>query len=471
MKFYNRKKELNTINEWVNLSKKSTQVGVIFGRRRIGKTRLIKEALSKKNYLYFFIERKPITELLSDFKEAIAELADLPSGIQFQDLTAFLQLIVQIAEKKQLILVFDEFQNFRYIDPKVFGIFQQWIDEIKDNKGLTIIFIGSMFGLMKKIFTEYKEPLYGRLTGQINLKPLSPIIEKEILADLGIYTPENLLKFHIIFGGIPRYYDLLSDRINMIHTPMDAIKQLIVSPYSILKEEGKAVLMEEFGKKFMVYFSILQAISSGYHTRNQISGASGLNYNQLSPYLSSLEKHYELIERRTPIFSNKEQSKTSAFYIRDNFLAFWFRYLHKYSRLVEIEAYDRLNDIISKDFTIFEGTGFESLVMKLLIALNGNSNWQFSFDDIGRYWDRMNREIDIIFINHIEKYIFFGECKVNGNRVNKKMWQTLTQKSSHILQKHQKYQAIYGAFVVKNVEKAFQKGCIYSLKDLLEIIH
>ena len=145
--------------------------------------------------------------------------------------------------------------------------------------------------------------------------------------------------------------------------------------------------------------------------------------------------------------------------------------MHKYSRLVEIEAYDRLNDIISKDFTIFEGTGFESLVMKLLIALNGNSNWQFSFDDIGRYWDRMNREIDIIFINHIEKYIFFGECKVNGNRVNKKMWQTLTQKSSHILQKHQKYQAIYGAFVVKNVEKAFQKGCIYSLKDLLEIIH
>jgi hypothetical protein len=82
-----------------------------------------------------------------------------------------------------------------------------------------------------------------------------------------------------------------------------------------------------------------------------------------------------MIGRRTPIFSNKAQSKTSAFYIRDNFLTFWFRYLHKYSRLVEIEAYDRLNDIISKDFNILEGTGFESLTMKLLIALNGNSNW------------------------------------------------------------------------------------------------
>ncbi|ETR67782.1 MAG: hypothetical protein OMM_11215 [Candidatus Magnetoglobus multicellularis str. Araruama] len=99
MKFYNRKIELDTINEWVNLSKKSTQVGVIFGRRRIGKTRLIKESLKKKNYLYFFIERKPITELLNDFIEAIADLIDLPSGIQLQDFTTFFQLIVQIAQK------------------------------------------------------------------------------------------------------------------------------------------------------------------------------------------------------------------------------------------------------------------------------------------------------------------------------------------------------------------------------------
>ncbi|ETR67783.1 MAG: ATPase [Candidatus Magnetoglobus multicellularis str. Araruama] len=328
-----------------------------------------------------------------------------------------------------------------------------------------------MFGLMKKIFTEYKEPLYGRLTGQINLKPFSPIIEKEILDDLGIYTPENLLKFHIIFGGIPRYYDLLSDRIHSIRTPMDAIKQLIVSPYSLLKDEGKAVLMEEFGKKFMVYFSILQAISSGYHTRNQISGALGLNCNQLSPYLNSLEKHHELIERRTPIFSNKAQSKTSTFYIRDNFLSFWFRYLHKYSRLLEIEAYDRLNKIIINDFNVYEGTGFESLVTKLLIDLNGHSNWQFSFDDIGRYWDRKNREIDIIFINHTEKYIFFGECKINGNRVNSNMWQTLSKKSHHILQKFKDYEAVYGAFVVKNIEKALQKGWIYSLDDLLQLTH
>jgi hypothetical protein len=86
MKFYNLKKELDTIKEWVNLSKKSTQVGVIFGRRRIGKTRLIKESLNKMNYLCFFIERKPITELLKDFQKAIAELTDLPSDAQIQNL-------------------------------------------------------------------------------------------------------------------------------------------------------------------------------------------------------------------------------------------------------------------------------------------------------------------------------------------------------------------------------------------------
>ena len=135
------------------------------------------------------------------------------------------------------MVVFDEFQNFRYIDPSVFSTFQKWIDANQDRTGLTIIFIGSMFSLMKKIFTEYKEPLYGRMTGQILLKPLTPIVEAEILSDLDLFTPANWLRFHVLFGGVPRYYTVLADRAKNLSSPLEAIRELIVSPFAVLKDE------------------------------------------------------------------------------------------------------------------------------------------------------------------------------------------------------------------------------------------
>ena len=103
------------------------------------------------------------------------------------------------------MVVFDEFQNFRYIDPSVFSTFQKWIDANQDRTGLTIIFIGSMFSLMKKVFTEYKEPLYGRMTGQILLKPLTQIVEAEILSDLDLFTPGNWLRFHVLFFRLHKH--------------------------------------------------------------------------------------------------------------------------------------------------------------------------------------------------------------------------------------------------------------------------
>jgi len=448
MRFYNRQIELQTIREWVRLSARRMQVGVVYGRRRIGKTRLVKEAVGRHPFLYFFVERKPLTDLLQDFQEEIGTYTDRYAGTRPENLGAFLDMIGRLATEKSLVVVFDEFQNFRYIDPAVFGTFQKWIDANQDRVGLTVIFVGSMFSLMKKIFTEYKEPLYGRLTGQIFLKPLDPLTEAVILSDLNLYTPENWLRFHTIFGGVPRYYDLLSDRADTVDTPMDAVQSLIVSPYAVLKEEGRALLMEEFGKKYMVYFSILQAVSRGSTTRTQIANATGLNYNRLGPYLDELEKHYELIERQTPVLSRKERSKTSCYRIIDPFTRFWFRYLFKYGRYIEIEAYDALMAIISRDLPVLEGVVFEELITRLLVFLNRQGKWVFPFDEIGRYWDRMNREIDLVAVNRREKTILFAECKLNAKRITPGLWKALEKKSRPILKKHKDFDPVYGVFVV-----------------------
>ena len=470
MKFYDREQEINTIHEWIRLSEKRLQVGVIYGRRRVGKTRLINEAVRGHPFLYCFVERKPLSDLLSDFQEGLSAITDLFSGVTLESLIAFLNLLERLAERQPLVVVFDEFQNFRYIDPSVFSTFQKWIDANQDRTGLTIIFIGSMFSLMKKIFTEYKEPLYGRMTGQILLKPLTPIVEAEILSDLDLFTPANWLRFHVLFGGVPRYYALLADRAENLSSPLEAIRELIVSPFAVLKDEGKALLMEEFGKKYMVYFSILQAISRGSTNRSHIANATGLNYNRLGPYLDDLEKHYELIERRTPIFSKKETSKNSNYRLYDPFTRFWFRYLFKYGRYLEIEAYDTLMSIIEKDLPVLEGIAFENMIRELLCILNRVGKWDFPFEDIGGYWDRKNREIDIVVLNETKHTILFAECKLNARRVNQALMNNLKINSEAILRKRKDLKPIYGAFVVN--EDDFQYAIdekVWSLEKLLLI--
>ena len=144
MKFYDREQEINTIHEWIRLSEKRLQVGVIYGRRRVGKTRLINEAVRGHPFLYCFVERKPLSDLLSDFQEGLSAITDLFSGVTLESLIAFLNLLERLAERQPLVVVFDEFQNFRYIDPSVFSTFQKWIDANQDRTGLTIIFIGSV---------------------------------------------------------------------------------------------------------------------------------------------------------------------------------------------------------------------------------------------------------------------------------------------------------------------------------------
>jgi len=470
MKFYDRKEEIATIREWIRLSEKRLQVGVVYGRRRVGKTRLVNEAMRGHRFLYFFVERKPIPDLLLDFQEELASMTDLYSDVRIEKLTALLNALEKIAKNQPMVVVFDEFQNFRYIDASVFSTFQKWIDANQDRRGLAVIFIGSMFSLMKKIFTEYKEPLYGRMTGQMLLKPLTPIVESEILSDLNFRDPTHWLRFHVLFGGVPRYYALLADRADKISNPIEAIRELIVSPFAVLKDEGKALLMEEFGKKYMVFFSILQAISRGNTTRSQIANAAGLDYNRLGPYLDNLEKHYELIERRTPVFSNKETSKNSSYRLYDPFTRFWFRYLFKYSRYIEIEAYDRLMKIIETDLPVLEGIAFENMITELLLILNGSGKWEFPFEDIGSYWDRTHREIDIVAVNKENRTILLAECKLSAKKIDKDLLDSLKKKSEVILAREKDLKPIYGAFVAtEGKPRRPFAGKIWSLKELLRM--
>lgn len=475
MKFYNREEELKRLQDTYKNLKNSSQLIVLTGRRRIGKTRLVLTSLKERKYLYFFVEKKNMANLLESFCEEIREKLNLSIVGKLSNFDELIKILFEYAKKEGLIVVFDEVSNFRFIDTSVFSTLQKYWDTNKETSRICLVFIGSMFTMMKKIFFDSRESLFGRATLRINLLPLPSLAQKDILSDLGIFSYPNLLHFYSILGGMPKYLELIED-LNLAGKSFDRIMDaLFFNRDAMLKDEGRLILIEEFGKKYPLYFSILQAIASGKTRRNEIADACGVSADSIGPYLYELEDYYELIERKTPIFTIKQKSKMSFYRICDHFFRFWFRYIYRYSHFYEIEAYDRLKALVKQDLATFEGLSFEELIREILIELNKKGKFKIAFSRIGSFWSRRGDEIDIVCVDEKRYQIFFGECKLSLDKNPETEIQLLKEKSRQVKWKIDERKDTLGLFVLEDVslwrKQLKDKGMlVFSLRELLEWI-
>lgn len=289
---------------------------------------------------------------------------------------------------------------------------------------------------MKKIYENSKEPLFGRADFKIHLNPLSVSVLKEILNDHDVYSAENLLDFYTLTGGVAKYIELF-----ILYKSLNkkAMIKTIVSPHSLFLDEGKNRLIEEFGKEYGTYFSILSLIASSKTSRREIESILEKN---VSGHLHRLEKDYDIIRGIKPIGS-APNSKVQKFEIVDNFLAFWFRFIYKYQSIIEAESYQRLRTIILRDFSTFKGRFLEKLFIDLLKEKQ-------SFTQIGSYWERGNKnEIDIVAIDDVDKKIVVAEVKLSAKRLNRDQ---LVRKSTKLLDKYKGYQVEYRLLSLDDIE-------------------
>jgi AAA+ ATPase superfamily predicted ATPase len=241
----------------------------------VGKTRLIREVAGGH---YFFVDKKSSSLLLKEFSESLeASLGTfVPKFTNWDDLVRYL---FEYSKEKHIVAVFDEFQNFKYVDPSVFSIFQKHWDAYSTSSKILLVFIGSYVGLMKKIFTEEKEPLYGRITARIDLKPLKYKFTRQICLDLGITEEEDMAKLYATFGGVPRYYQLIEEY--GLSDYEDILKTLVFADNAVLRDEARQILGGELGRNYTTYFSILEAISFGKNTLKEISDFTGVEMKSL----------------------------------------------------------------------------------------------------------------------------------------------------------------------------------------------
>lgn len=403
MRFYDREKEQQVLGEVLHRSKTEAKMTVLMGRRRIGKTELSLRC-GDETVLYFFVGKKAETLLCQDYVREIREKLDAPILGTPNTFSEVFRFVLQLSENRPFTLVIDEFQNFLKINPAIFSDIQRDWDLHKRSSRLNLIISGSVFTLMTKIFEDKEEPLFGRADEKMVLEPFTTDVLKQILKDFNPdYTPEDLLALYSITGGVPWYVTLLLDK---GRANRDAMLAALTEENSPFINEGKNILIEEFGTDYVTYFSILTCIASGMKTRSEIENELG--NNNIGPYLVKLEDYYKVITKSLPIFA-KENSKKVRYQLNDCFLIFWFRFFYKYQALVENKALKSLGEIIERDYSSVSGLMMERYFMK-------------KFQEEGRYiigkwWDRKGEnEIDLIVVDLIGKEAWIYELKKRGYR-------------------------------------------------------
>ncbi len=427
MKFYDRQSEIAALQDIENSSIETAQMTMMIGRRRVGKTTLLKNAFKATPVLYFFAAKKNEILLCEEFTQEINDKLDIPIG-SFDSFAALFRAIMQLSQRVNFTLIIDEFQEFRNINPSVFSDMQNIWDSAQNTGKINLVLCGSIYSMMKRIFENSKEPLFGRATVRMTVKPFDIATIKEILSDYyQKYTNEDLLAFYMITGGVAKYIEQL---VNQKAFTKKAILDTVFSEGSFFLDEGRNVLIDEFGKDYGNYFSILSLIASSKTDRGQIESVLNMD---VGGYLDRLEKEYNIIKRTRP-FGAKEGSRSNKYKIEDNFLNFWFRFIYKYRSAVEIGNLDYVRDIVERDYETYSGIILEKYFRTTIIEAK-------EYSDIQSYWNsKGENEIDIVAINETERRLVFREVKRNPKRISLNV---LKDKAKDIVSKYPKFSVEY----------------------------
>jgi len=419
MKFINRQLELDELNKrW---KEDASEFFIIYGKRRVGKTELIKQFIKDKPSIYFVAdkrsERDQLKELGMLFGNYFNDKLLVKNGFdEWLDLFQYLKENI----KDRFIFAVDEYPYIVETNKSISSLFQKgWEEYLKGSK-IFLILSGSSISMMESEVLSYKSPLFGRRTGQAQINPLT---FKQAWQFFPEKSFDDFLSIYTICGGMPAYLLELKKELSLDEN----IKANIFKKTSFLYNEVEFILKEEL-REPKNYLSILKAISWSKTKFGEISNSTGLEKNILTKYIDVLVK-LQLMEKEVPVTEeNLQKSKQGIYKISDNFLRFWFLYVFPYKSDLEIERYDEVSRKIEETFGAIKANTYEKVCRELLSDFR---NKIFSFERIGRWW-RKEEEIDIVGVNKKTKEIIFGECKWSDNLVDKSVFYDLKRKSIEV---------------------------------------
>ena len=417
-RFINRDWELELLNE--QYSSSGASFVVLYGRRRVGKTTLIREFVKDKPAMYFLATEESDEENRKAFARNIAEFTQnkRDGNVIYENWQDAISVFTDFECKEKKIIIIDELPYLVRANPAIPSILQKIWDNNLQHENIMLILCGSLIHMMEKHTLNYGSPLYGRRTGQIKLKQIEFKYYSDFISSLSY---RDLIEYYSVTGGIPRYIELFEGNGNL----MSKIKQIILDRGGYLFEEPEFLLrheVDEIGN----YMSIIKSIAAGNHRLSKISADIGVKQTSLPKYLKTL-LDLDILEREVPITeSNPEKRKTSLYKIKDNFLRFWFCFVYSERSRLELGQTDSVISKIKANFIDNHVSYiYESVCQSEMWQLNQENT--LKFNKIGRWWNRSN-EIDIVALDEESNSIIFAECKYSKNPIDVEVFYELLRK-------------------------------------------
>ena len=420
--FYDRKQEIKLLKEEF-ASLQSGKMFVIYGRRRVGKTELIRQFINSipKNKMYFYVDLIEKQGVLDSISKSVQE--QLGETRKYADFNDFLDFIA-LKSENSFVLVIDEFQRFLEVSPQFITQLQNHWDQKLKNKKIMLILVGSSIGMIQKIINSKAGALYGRAT-RIKISPFKygdfRLMFKELSEEERIIT-------YAVFGGTPYYLEKVKKVDGNIHKK---IFELLLKKGAELFEEPKNLLEYENVRIHAKYNSILQAASAGKENVKEIGDFTGIDTNTLPAYIKKLDELLELLGRKDPVLGKERLGRYG---LKDNFFNFWYKFIFPNQTAMNLGNIKIVDDNIKENINAYVGRVFEGICKELLIAyinkkLNG---YIIDFENIGSWWNRTGEEIDIVGYNHKTRRILVCEVKWTNNPVDISVVDDLMRKSKFI---------------------------------------
>ena len=443
MKFIGRRKELEALEQEYQ---RDGGFVVLYGRRRVGKTTLIKEFIKDKTAFYFLATEEVESQSMKRLAGVLARATNNPmlGRVAFSDWLDLFQEAARYRPEEKKVLIIDEFPYLVKTNQAFPSILQNAWDEFLKDSNIMLILCGSLIGMMRKHALSYESPLYGRRTAQIRLTPLT-------FADVHTAQPqpfEKAVEQYAVTGGVPKYLEFFRPDGELL----EQIKSVILSKSGFLYEEPSFLLKDEV-QSAANYFSIIRGIADGNHKLGKLAGALGMESSALTPYLSTLIELGFLVKDTPVTEKNPEKSRKGLYFISDNFVRFWFRYVYPYKGELELDNQQVSLDELNKDFVQkFVAFAYEDICKDIFAALCRSGELDFTPSRIGSYWlnDVSNdTQIDVMAVDHQRKLLFAGECKYHNKPVDAPVYYALEEKVKKSTELHTAfpaYQVIYGLF-------------------------